>query len=312
MSFHLMPSCSVPRLVCRPALASDTLDVLEFTKLIWEGEDYIKYVWQDWLHDPCGVLAIAQYGSHGVGMAKVSFISPGQWWLEGLRVDPAHQGLKIASHLHEYTNGWWLENGDGVVRLMTSSERVQVHHLCERTGYARIGEVISYRSTPIAHGAPFLESASAQAQAAVPAAFQPVIDDQVGPALVFASEHLEHSNGLMDSGWRFSAPDHDALSRSIAQGHLHWWRGRQGLLSTFEDEQDGEPFLAIGFAAITPLSSLSQLLRDATDLASQRGCSGVCWLAPAQERVQAALRDAGYATDWEHTGFLYARPHPRG
>jgi GNAT superfamily N-acetyltransferase len=308
-----IPSYSAPRLVCRPALSSDTADVLEFTRLIWEGEDYIKYVWQDWLHDPCGVLAIAQYGSHAVGMAKVTFLSRGQWWLEGLRVDPAHQGLKIASHLHEYTNAWWLENGDGAVRLMTSSERVQVHHLCERSGYTRVGEVISYRSPPIHHqeSSPESPSARARPQAAVPAAFQTVIEDQVVSALAFASGHLEHSNGLMDSGWRFSAPDSDALSGRVAQGHLYWWRDRQGLLSTFEDEQDGEPYLAIGFAAITQLSSLSQLLRDAADLASRRGYAGVCWLAPAQERIQAALRNAGYATDWEHTGFLYARPHPR-
>jgi len=295
-----------PRLVCRPALSSDSADVLEFTKRIWEGEDYIKDVWQDWLHDPCGVLVVAQYGSHAVGMAKVTFISPGQWWLEGLRVDPAHQGLKIASHLHEYTNTWWLENGDGVVRLMTSSERVQVHHLCERTGYARCGEVISYRSFPLSRGA----RSQAVRQPDTSAAFQAVPEDQVPPALAFASAHLDHANGLMDSGWRFSAPARDALGRSAAHSHLHWWRGRQGLLSNFEDEQDGEPFLAIGFAAIAQLSSLSNLLRDASSLALLQGYTGVCWLAPAQEPVQTALRNAGYTTEWEHTGFLYARPHP--
>jgi len=295
-----------PRLVCRPALSSDTADVLEFTKRIWEGEDYIKDVWQDWLHDPCGVLVIAQYGSHAVGMAKVTFISPGQWWLEGLRVDPAHQGLRISSHLHEYTNAWWLENGDGVVRLMTSSERVQVHHLCERTGYARAGEVISYRSLPLPRAAP----SQAGRQAAASAAFQAVAEDQVPPALAFASAHLDYADGLMDSGWRFSAPARDALGRSAGHGHLHWWRGRQGLLSTFEDEQDGEPFLAIGFAAIAQLSSLSDLLRDASSLSLLQGYTGVCWLAPAQEPVQTSLRNAGYTTEWEHTGFLYARPHP--
>jgi GNAT superfamily N-acetyltransferase len=298
-----MPSYSSPRLVCRPALSSDTADILEFTKLIWEGDDYIRYVWQDWLHDPCGVLAIAQHGSHAVGMAKVSFLSRGQWWLEGLRVDPAYRGLGIASRLHEYTNAWWLENGDGVVRLMTSSERVQVHHLCERTGYARVGEVISYHSA-----APGRMLSTGRAR--VPAPFQRVTQDQVAAALAFASGHLEHSNGLMDSGWRFSTPDQDALGKSAAQGHLHWWRDHQGLLSTFEDDEAGERFLEIGCAAVREFSGLSQLLHDAVDLASRGTYAGVHWLAPAQEHVQAALQDAGYATDWDHTGCLYARPHP--
>jgi hypothetical protein len=229
------------------------------------------------------------------------------------RVDPAYQGLKIASHLHEYTNSWWLENGDGVVRLMTSSERVQVHHLCERTGYRRVGEVIAYRSPAHPQTGPFPRGGSlpAREHAGVLSDFQPVAEDQVAAALAFATGRLEHSNGLMDSGWQFSAPDQDTLGKRAAQGHLHWWRDRQGLLSTFEDEQDGHPFLAIGFAAIADLSGLPQLLKDAAGLAFRKGYAGACWLAPAQERVQASLRDAGYATDWEHTGYLYARPHPR-
>ena len=193
-----MPAYSDARLVCRPALSSDTGNVLEFTKLIWDGGDYIKYVWRDWLHDPCGVLAIAQYGSRAVGMAKVTFLSTGQWWLEGLRVDPAFQGLKIASYLHEYTNAWWLENGDGVVRLMTSSERVQVHHLCERTGYARVGEVIAYRIATAPQPVPSTDTGSVRGhgQPAVPAAFQAVPQDQVGAALAFASGRLGHRRRL--------------------------------------------------------------------------------------------------------------------
>ena len=140
-----MPSYSDPVLVCRPALPSDTDDVLEFTKFIWEGHDYIKYVWHEWLDDPQGLLATAQYGSHAVGIAKITLLSAGQWWLEGLHVDPKFQGLKIGSHLHEYMDRWWLRHGDGILRLMTSSERVQVHHLSERTGYTKTGEVADYR-----------------------------------------------------------------------------------------------------------------------------------------------------------------------
>ena len=48
---------------------------------------------------------------------------------------------KIGSHIHSYIDEWWLEHGNGVVRLMTSSQRVQVHHLCEKLGYTKILEV---------------------------------------------------------------------------------------------------------------------------------------------------------------------------
>ena len=44
-----------PVLVCRPALPMDTPQVLDLAKHIWEGHDYIPYVWNDWLADPQGV-----------------------------------------------------------------------------------------------------------------------------------------------------------------------------------------------------------------------------------------------------------------
>ena len=74
---------SSPVVVCRPALASDRADVFEFTKFIWEGRDYIRYVWDEWFHDPEGLLAVAEYGGQCVGLAKISLSAPGQWWFQG-------------------------------------------------------------------------------------------------------------------------------------------------------------------------------------------------------------------------------------
>ena len=291
-----MPSFSEPRIVCRPALPSDTADVLEFTKYIWEGHDYIHYVWKDWLADPHGLLVTAQFGTQAVGIAKVSLISPGQWWLEGLRVDPKFQGLKIGSHLHKYTDGWWIKHGDGLIRLMTSSQRVQVHHLSERTGYAKIGEVLGCR----------LDLPADDSQPP----FQLVMPKEVSEALTFASAHLSHSNGLMDSGWRFSAPDETILNDLARTGRLHWWRGRLGLLAAHEDEQDEGRVLAISFAAAHEPSLLSGLLRDTAGLAKQQRFVYVHWLAPVNEPVREALQQAGFFVDWDSSGYLYAKPHP--
>lgn len=134
-------SFSSPVVVCRPALPRDKADVLEFTKFIWDGHDYVQYAWDEWLTDSNGILAVAEYGGHCVGLAKVSLSAPGQWWLHGFRVDPKFQGLKIGSHIHNYVDEWWLGHGDGVARLMTSSKSVKVHHLCEKLGYTKILEV---------------------------------------------------------------------------------------------------------------------------------------------------------------------------
>jgi GNAT superfamily N-acetyltransferase len=298
---RVMPSFSDPQAVCRPALPSDATAVLEFTKYIWQGHDYIQYVWQEWFDDSHGLLAVAQYGAQAVGMAKVSLVSSGQWWLEGLRVDPRYQGLKIGSHLHEYMHAWWLAHGDGTLRLMTSSERVQVHHLCDRTGFTKVREVFGYRFPPADAG---------RASEAGSHGFEPARLDQVPEAVAFAAVHPVHPSGLMDSGWRFSPPDPTLLGRHADAGRLHWWRGRMGLLASHEDEEDEGLVLAISLAATEEASLLPDLLRDAGRLALAQGFAYCHWLAPVDDSVKTALLAAGFQPDWDHAGFLYAKPHP--
>ena len=183
-----------PQVVCRPALPRDTADVLEFCKGIWDGQDYIQYVWDAWLGDADGPLITAEYGGRAVGVSKISHVSQGQWWFEGFRVDPKLQGLRIGSHLHEYVDQWWLEHGDGYVRLMTSSQRVKVHHLCEKTGYHKIAEVVSYyESTPLDGSTD---------------AFRPVTPGEVKAALEFTLKNpILQMTGLMDDVWRQVTPN---------------------------------------------------------------------------------------------------------
>ena len=297
-----MPSFSDARIVCRPSLPADTADVLEFTKRIWEGRDYIHLVWGEWLADPQGLLISAQFGSRVVGIARVTPVFPGQWWLHGLRVDPDHQGLKIGSRLHEYLDAWWRKHGDGAIRLLTSAKRVQVHHLCERTGYSRVGEIITYRRPLDA-----VEGDTATRRS--PGTFWLVKPDELPAALAFTREHLPHIGGLMDTGWRFVLPDEVVLADRALASRLHWWRSGEGLLATWEGDDDDGPVLGIGFVAVREPRLLPDLLREAVSLTGRSAVYAMFWLAPTDEGVQSALQDADFTTD-EDSGVLFEKRHP--
>jgi GNAT superfamily N-acetyltransferase len=179
----------------RPARQEDTPDVLELTRTIWDGEDYIPYVWQDWLADPQGRLAVADHEGRVVGLGKLTRLSEEDWWLEGLRVHPEYQGHGIASQLNEYLVGYWLENGNGIVRLATSTARLPVHHLCERLGFEK---VIEY--TPFV--APTIEGESDEP------GFQLMTETDVPEGIAYAlhSQSLALSSGLMDLSWQWAPP----------------------------------------------------------------------------------------------------------
>jgi GNAT superfamily N-acetyltransferase len=242
-----------------------------------------------------GLLAAAIYGPHTVGIAKVTLISAGQWWLEGFRVDPNYQGLKIGSHLHEYLGRWWLEHGNGTLRLMTSSERVQVQHLSARTGFSKVGEVWAY---------------TARALEGPPNCFEPVGAQDVADAVRFASTHLAGPHRLLDLGWRFAAPDTETLTRLMCDQRLYWWGGRRGLAGFWEDDDEAGRVLAISFVACAP-GQLTSLLAAIPGLAKQNEYVSVLWLAPNDKQFQAEMTSAGFASEWDHAGFLYEKKHPR-
>lgn len=284
-----------PVAVCRPALPRDTADVLEFTKFIWDGHDYIQYVWDEWLADPEGLLAVAEYGGHCVGLAKISRSAPGQWWLQGLRVDPKFQDLKIGSHLHRYIDEWWLEYGDGVARLMTSSKRVKVHHMCEKLGYTKNLEVKELEARQ-------LDEACSK--------FQPVRADQIPAALDSAlnSPVLALGRGLFDRGWDALQLTGDILASIQQQGMAFWWRDGAGILLAWDDDNEDGKVLGLGLPAC-PMESLPELLLDARRLAAQQGRVGVFWIAPLQPEILSAAEAAGYEHHAEHSGYLYEKRH---
>jgi GNAT superfamily N-acetyltransferase len=287
-----MTDYSSPRVVIRPALPRDKADVAEFTKFIWDGHDYVGMVFPRWLEDPQGQLFAAEYAGRCVGTAKVSWVAPGEWWLEGFRVDPNYQDKKIGSRLDAASNEWWDVHGDGVIRLMTNSKRVKVHHLSEARGYRRLGEVFAYEAEPLD------ESTNA---------FTPLKLEDVNEAVAFCQKVAP--DGLMGLGWKFAMPSSFVLCASVEDGSAWWWRGRSGLLSAWRDEDERGDYLTIGLD-VCPESERVEMLMDFRRLVSARGDVVASWMGMVNEPLLLSLLAAGFHREWDDAGYLYERRHP--
>ena len=293
----LINPSSLHRVVCRPALPKDSADVLEFAKYIWDGEDYIPFVWHKWLADPEGLLAAAEYAGHAVGIGKLTLLSPGQWWLEGLRVDPACEDRGIASHLNDYLMGQWLEFGDGMVRLATASFRVKVHHLCERSNFVKISE-LSIFTAPILPGT-FTD-------------FQPLTLDDVPRAVEHAlcSQSMSLPAGMMDIGWQYLKPCEKKVA-ALVEGHkAWWWRKGAGLLAFWEDENPEEKPVPVVSILACEIKDIPNLLMDYRRLAASLGYEEAAWFAPLKPELLPLLEGAGFKRDWEDAEYVYEKQHP--
>jgi len=289
------------QVLCRRAKEGDQADVFAFCKGIWEGDDYVPYVWDDWIQDPSGLLAVAEFDGHAIGCSKITQISQGQWWLEGFRIDPKYQGLKIGAHLHNHVTHWWLENGDGNIRLMTDAGNFAVHHLCHKTGYTKVGEVCGYKATS-------LDEPSSN--------FLPVSDAEDAAAFAMLSESVKTTGGLVDLGWRICRPDQQIFESYTNQNPeyphgFYWWRDHQGLFSAWEEEEDGKRTLFLGLVAAT-LSDLPELLMDIRKFAAGKKCGGIFQIAFDLPQITSQLLAAGFEKKWKRSNaFIFEKAHPK-
>ena len=296
---------SAGQVFCRPAIERDLEEIREFCKTIWDGHDYVPDVIDDWFHDPQGIFAVAEYEGRAIACSKITRLVDSQWWLEGFRVDPNYQGLKVGSRIHQYADQWWLEHGDGLLRLMTSSKNKSVHHLCEITGFTKLFEVRGYKANPLSGGADRFAPAASS-------------DRDLQTVIEFArrSPSLAITNCVVDFGWRGVNPiDQGALPElfsgySSFEKNVFWWRKDKGLLIVWDDfDSDQEEYtMGIGVLACA-LEDMSALLMDTRHLAAEQRKTTVFWLAPIYEPVQAALKQAGFSSDWDNTAYVFEKKH---
>jgi GNAT superfamily N-acetyltransferase len=286
---------SLTQVFCRPARVSDQADVTEFCKGIWDGGDYVPEVWEQWLQDSNGILAVAECKGHAIGCSKISRIAQGQWWLEGFRVAPQCQGMKVGSHLHQYVVDWWHAHGDGILRLMTDGQNFVVHHLCEKTGFYKMNEVCGYRAVA-------LEEPTDP--------FTAVTDLQTAAGFVVESESINTTQGLTDLGWRVCHPDSQVLESFGNEHHLYWWKGRQGLFSFREDESEEKRTLILGVVA-SALKDMPALLMDVRRFAAGEKFDDVFQIAFNLQEITSPLLAAGFEKRWKRSNaFIFEKMHP--
>jgi GNAT superfamily N-acetyltransferase len=285
--------------LCRPAQARDRAPVIEFCKGIWDGDDYVPEVWDDWINDPKGILAVAELDGHAIGCSKITWMSEGQWWLEGFRVDPKFQGLKVGSRIHEYVTDWWLEHGDGTLRLMTKANNLAVHRVCEKTGYTKTHEVCGYKAFPI--GEPINN-------------FSSIHNLHEAAEFAFASETIKTTDGLTDFGWRIGMPisfEHYANEQAEYHHHFYWWKDKQGVFSFWINEDETQRTMHIGVVACA-IHDMPALLLDARRLASQEKLDSVFQIAFDIPGIVSQLEAAGFERHWKHNAFVFQKKHPNG
>lgn len=277
-------------ILCRPAFAADRPEVLSFLERIWEGDDYVPEVWDEWVRQERGLLAVAIFQGKIVGQGHLADLGFGEWWLEGLRVHPEFRQQHIGSHLHDYFVERWLERDAEVVRLATHSQRVAVHKMCERTGFAHVASLVQHE---------------AEAQDGDHGFGRSDLSPEAAAERLSRSSVARALGGLFDLGWKLARIRPERL-RGESAPSLWNWREGEGLLAGYTDQTADPPeFFLSGLDA--PESEIEPVLADCRRLASGMGLRRLVWLAPEEDSLLKALAGAGFEGEPDTRLYIFER-----
>ncbi len=261
-------------IILRPAQPDDRERILAISAQIWEGEDYIPLVLDDWLAE--GGLAVAELDGQLAGYGKLTILSPGEVWLEGLRVDPALRGRGVAKALAQHQLESALALKPRSVRFATAEANVESLHIARKQGFREIAR-FTYVEGPVRHEL-------------TPPGVAPVREFEPAWAVVRASSAYRDAHGLLGLGWRFPELTRQRLAELVIRGEV-FARGNpaRGLLI-----QSADPYAPAAFASVAFLhgddAGQDALLRFAHARARERGQEYLSAMIPCEERIEALAR----------------------
>ncbi len=260
----------------RLATPADRPRILKIAAQVWEGDDYVPDVIDDWLAPGSAALVVACVGGVLVAFGRYDRLLPDYVWLEGLRTDAAWQGRGIAKAVTAHM----LERGqaDGVVRigLSTYLDNLASQRVVESYGFRRTADFV------------YLEArADAPARGhAQPSARVVAVSPGEAAAFIAGSASLALGGGFLPQGWRFHPFARSPETALAAMAHLLGIRrdGQLAALLCLGQPAHGPQVVSIGFLEGAP-DAMRELARHALHLAA--AARYVEALAPRQDETAA-------------------------
>lgn len=295
--------------VIRPVIEADRSAIEAIAAQVWDGHDYLPRKFDAWLADPSGLFCVGVHIGQVVAVAKLTALGGDQWWMEGLRVDPAFRELGIARIMQHYLVNYSRRYAPGTLRFSTASGNTAIRKIAGGMAFQHVASFSAYGA---------IADAALHSDRLVQLDVSDI--DRAWVRLIRLPHFVAGQRTLEDS-WCYVPLTPDLLRERLAAGQVFGWL-RAGDLDhivglavlnvprTIPADDNGtaerEVRMVVGFADAPPdeIGGLALALRG---LAARRGTNRVSWKVLHEESLLARLRAAGYEDRWDMRVLLFAR-----
>lgn len=261
--------------------------MVELTRDVWGGHDYVPRVFDDWVSDAGAAFQAIELDGVVVGLQRLRPYSSGLMWYEGLRVASTHRRQGLARVMLRSAIAEAREQGFREMRLATANSAAA--RLFEETGFERIQDDRWWKGGRIEGGeSARIPDPSEAGKLWAAIATSPGIELWGGVTADF--------NGAHDLGA-------DELARLAGAGMLRAGPGGKAIVGLREPWGDN---LAVAFVAGRG-GALRELLLALRFEADADGLEDVTLALPRDHPAADDLRASGYdfANDDDHS-YIYS------
>ena len=260
----------------RKVAQADKDRVLEISSKIWEGHDYIKYLFDDWVKDTEGEFTLGEKDGVIVGFAKYTRLSDSEVWFEGIRADEKYSGHCFGKAITQYYISRAKAEGVEIIRLCAETACKESIRIVEGLGFKKDGYfTFGYKKLDKAAIEPSVSKTVIN-----------IMSTATAWDLITRGNTYYMSNGYISYGWSFRKASYELVDRLVKDkcvyGVLREGKVSSVMVLTEDSHKDGG--LSIGFID-GDMASMKELIDFAEQQAMKQGMAHYEIMAPMDERL---------------------------
>ena len=260
----------------RKVSQADKDKVLEISSKIWEGHDFIKYVFDDWLNEPEGEFTIGEKDGEVIGFAKYTKHSDSVAWFEGIRTDEKYANQGFGKAITQYFISRAKAEGVETIGLSIYTGDNISMKIAESLGFKKDGYfTYGYKEFDKGINEPIVSKTVIS-----------IMSTATAWDLITRGNSYYMSNGYISYGWTFKKATYDLVDKLVKDNCVYGvlQEGKVNSIMVLTEDTHMDKGLNISFID-GDMGSMKKLIEFAEEQAINRGMEYYEVMAPIDERL---------------------------
>jgi RimJ/RimL family protein N-acetyltransferase len=260
----------------RKVTQADKDRVLEIASNMWEVNECLEYIFDDWVKDTEGEFTIGEKDGVVIGFAKYTKFSDTEAWFEGIRVDEKYAGQGFGKAITQYFISRAKAEGVEIIRLCAETACKESIRIVEGLGFKKDGYfTFGYKKLDKAAKEPSVSKTVIN-----------IMSTATAWDLITRGNTYYMANGYISYGWTFKKASYELVDGLVKDkcvyGVLREGKVSSVMVLTEDSHKNGS--LNIGFID-GDMASMKELIDFAEQQAKIQEMEYYEIMAPMDERL---------------------------